>query len=296
MREALAGLGVLVLLGAAYPLSQATRRLVADAPAGLTQEQSAALEEKAQASLFGQFRGSMSDFLYLQVDRYVHGGVELRGMTDREKTARQERVTSADGVEAGVRQHSGTETTVVPDRAHDWRGVLGDIDRHIKPYAPMAGHRHKDPREALQIYRLMAASNPRSVRAYTEGAWAMVTAQGEGPHAALKFLVQGARNNPESVEIAASLGWLLTRVLERYEDGRLVLEHSIQVMDARDPATLTSEEKEALQSVFRYLVNNRKDAGDRVGGRRWAVEGLRRYPDDVSCKKFLRDDAAAKQE
>ena len=296
MREAVASLGVLALLGGAYPLSRTLRPTVAQAPAGLTQRETEALEEKAQASLFGQFRGSMSDFLYLQVDRYVHGGVDLRGMTEKEISKKEAHVTSEDGVETGTRQHDGTETTVVPERKADWRGVLGDMERNIKPYASMANHRHKDPREALQIYRLMAAANPKSVRAYTEGGWLMVGMKGEGPERAFQFLSEGLRANPDSIELAASLGWLLTRVLERYADGARILEYAVRVADAHDPATFTTDEKDALQSVFRYLVNNRKYAKDRAGARAWATEGLRRYPDDVSCKKFLADDAAAKQE
>ncbi|MGC4046994.1 MAG: hypothetical protein QM758_24630 [Armatimonas sp.] len=207
MKQLLALVGCVLLLAGAYPLSQAARPVVEKAPQGLTHEQSEALEEKAQASLFGQFQGSMSDFLYLQVDKFVHSGVDLRGMTEKEKKKGAEVVTSVDGVEKGVRQHAGTETTVVPSKKVDWRGVLGDIERQVKPYTAMEGHSHKDPKESLPLYELMTVSNPKFVRGWTEGAWIMADQKEVGPEKALTFLRKGEKANPESIEIACSMGW-----------------------------------------------------------------------------------------
>jgi hypothetical protein len=296
VRELLALGGCLVLLCAAYPLSQAARPVVEQAPAGLTREQSEALEEKAQASLLGQFRGSLSDFLYLQVDKTVHSGVDLRGMTDAEKRKGAGAVTSGDGVEKGVRQHAGTETTVVPSKKTDWRGVLGDIERQVKPYQAMEGHSHKEPKESLQLYRLMTLSNPKFVRGWTEGSWLMAQQKEVGPEKALSFLREGEKANPESIEIASSIGWLLTRNLERYDEAVGPLARAIALGNARDPESMTTDEEEAFVSAYRFLVNNRRYAGDIAGGRRWALEGLKRFPKDPSCRKFLEDYPASVKE
>lgn len=296
MKQLLAFVGCIALLAGAYPLSQAARPVVEKAPQGLTHEQSEALEEKAQASLMGQFRGSMSDFLYLQVDKFVHSGVDLRGMTDKEKKKGAEGVTSGDGVEKGVRQHAGTETTVVPSKKVDWRGVLGDIERQVKPYNGMEGHSHKDPKESVQLYRLMTLSNPKFVRGWTEGAWIMAHQKEAGPEKALAFLREGEKANPESIEIASSVGWLLTRNLERYDEALAPLERAVALGNTRDPQSLTSDEEEAFASAYRFLVNNRKYAGDIAGGRRWALEGLKRFPEDPSCRKFLEEYPASGKE
>jgi hypothetical protein len=276
-----------ICLALAYPIANAARPTMEQGPVGLTQEQTEALEEKAQASLFGQFRGSLSDFLYLQVDKFVHEGVDLRGKTEAELKKDRESVTSNDGVETGVRQHNGTETTVVPGKKEDWRGVLGDIERQVKTYKPMSGHGHRDPKDALQIYRLMTASNPKFLRGWTEGAWLMSRKKGVGPEKALEFLRAGEKANPESIEIASSLGWLLTRDMKRYEEGRIPLERAIALGKARDPETLTTDEEEGLVSAYRFLVNNRKYAGDIPAARLWALDGLVRFPDDPTCKKLL---------
>ena len=44
-------------------------------------------EQAAGASLLGQFRSSASSSLYQRTDLYLHGGVELRPMTEGEKQA-----------------------------------------------------------------------------------------------------------------------------------------------------------------------------------------------------------------
>jgi tetratricopeptide (TPR) repeat protein len=289
VRELLALGGCLLLLGGAYPLAQSVRPVVEKAPVGLSQTQTIALEEKAQASLFGQFRGSMSDFLYLQVDKFVHSGIDLRGMTEKEKKKGAAAVTSGDGVEKGVRQHGGTETTVIPDKKTDWRGVLGDMDRQIKPYKAMDGHSHQDPKNSLQLYRLMTWSNPKFIRGWTEGAWIMSTKKELGPEKALAYLREGEKANPESMEIASSIGWLLTRNLERYDEALVPLEKAVALGKTRDPESLTEDEQDALVSAYRFLVNNRRYAEDIPGGQRWALEGLKRFPQDPSCRKFLEE-------
>jgi hypothetical protein len=278
-----------VFLALAYPVANAVRPTMESGPVGLTQAQNEALEEKAQASLFGQFRGSMSDFLYLQVDKFVHEGVEIRGKTESELKKDKESVTSSDGVETGVRQHNGTETTVVPGKKEDWRGVLGDIEREVQTYKPMGGHGHRDPKDALQIYRLMTASNPKFLRGWTEGAWLMARKKEVGREKALAFLRAGEKANPESIEIASSLGWLLTRDLKRYDEGRVPLERAIALGKARDPQTLTTDEDEALVGAYRFLIHNRRLAKDLPAARTWALDGLARYPNDPTCRKFLEE-------
>jgi hypothetical protein len=282
-----------ILLALAYPIANAARPTIEQGPVGLSQKQNEALEEKAQASLFGQFRGSLSDFLYLQVDKFVHEGVEIRGKTETELKKDRESVTSSDGLETGARQHNGTETTVVPGKKDDWRGVLGDIERQVTAYKPMGGHGHRDPKDAVQLYRLMTASNPKFIRGWTEGAWLMARKKEVGPEKALAFLRAGEKANPESIEIASSLGWLLTRDLKRYDEGRVPLERAIALGKTLDPEALSAEEKEAqeeaLVSAYRFLIHNRRYAGDIPAARAWALDGQVRFPDDPTCRRFLEE-------
>ncbi|GAB4454088.1 MAG: hypothetical protein OHK0029_08210 [Armatimonadaceae bacterium] len=260
-------------------------------PAGLTVTQQKKLEEVATASLFGQFRSNLADFLWLKVDKYLHSGVDLRGMTEEERNDALRQVSNAgtDGPD-GNRQHR-SETTVVLPRQADWRGVLGDIERDVKPYMDMRNHSHRDPKEALPLFRLMTWSNPRFVPGYTTGA-VMIAREEKAYKEALEFLQEGENNNPESIEIQATFSYLWLRGNRFGGKGSTekALEHAdkgVRLGMARDASTLTSDEVDALQDCFRWRVLSLRDSGQRAKAYQAAMEGLRIFPDDVICRNFL---------
>jgi len=82
--ELLMAAGCLLGLGTSSALADWVRPKLGT-PAAMTRTQQEKLEEVASASLFGQFRSNMSDFLWLKVDKYLHSGVDLRGLTKKER-------------------------------------------------------------------------------------------------------------------------------------------------------------------------------------------------------------------
>ncbi len=260
--------------------------LLADTTSGMSQAQQEKIEKIASASLFGQFRSSMSDFLWLKVDKYVHNGVDLRATTPEEKAA-----ATADAVGAahddGNREHkAGEETTVVPSRASDWRGKFGDVERAIQPYQDMAHHEHHDPKEALPLFRLMTLSNPHFIPGYTVGA-AMIARDKTKLNEAQAFLNEGLKNNPQSIEIEDALGSLLTQKRRDYAAAMPHLQHAITLGMARDFKTLTDDESEAFQNSFRWTVLNRREAGDQRTALKVAKAGLSYFPNDPVCRHYL---------
>ncbi len=275
------------VLAIADHLRAAAAPVVEAGPQSLPASQQEALESHAGASLFGQFRSGIADFLWIKVEKYLHNGVDLRGLTEVEKQAgAAQRVRSADGKESGNRQHDGSETTVVPNRAADWRGVLGDVERQTQPFADMTHHTHRDPKEALPLFRLMTWSNPHFVLGYTTGA-VMIARDRRHTEEALAFLEEGARNNPESLGIATCLGWLLTTRAKRYDDALPHLRRAIALGERLDPRTASEDDVENYQDAYRWLVNNRASANDPAGARAAALAGLRVFPKDVSCRTYL---------
>ena len=251
---------------------------------GLSPAQQEKLEQSASASLFGQFRSSMADFLWLKVDKYVHNGVDLRGLTEREKTGQQvARASSAAGEDCS--HHD--ETTVVHEKARDWRGLFGDLERETRPYNDMHGHRHRDPKETLPLFRLMTWSNPHFVPGYVVGASMIARDRSRVPEA-IRFLKEGAQSNPSSIEIQNALGMLLTVRQRRWDEAAPYLERAIALGAARDPQTLSEDENEAYQHAYRWLVLNRREARRPHEARRAAEAGLRVFPDDVVCRDYLR--------
>jgi hypothetical protein len=283
VRGALGVLGVAGTLGLGGVVASQVAPVMQDSPTAMTQQQRDRVEQAASASLFGQFRSSMADFLYLKVDKYLHRGVDLRGLTPMEAKKKD-----ADGVttkDEGFK-HKGDETTVVPSSARDWRGVFGDIEREIKPYQNMEGHEHEDPKEALPLFRLMTWSNPQFVPGYVNGA-TLLARDKVRIQEAVDFLHEGERNNPSSIEIKAALGQMLTAKQHRLNDGFLPLRDALQLGEKRDMNAMTSDEKDAYRDAFRWMVLNRRDAGDIALARKTAQLGLRVFPDDVVCRHFL---------
>jgi hypothetical protein len=287
-------LSFLVLCATGLALNARIANLVRPAlaaPVAMSRSQQEKLEEVASASLFGQFRSNMSDFLWLKVDKYLHNGIDMRGLTKEEKeqhTAQQ--VGHGKGKPTdGNREHTD-ETTIVPTARTDWRGVLGDVERDIKPFSDMSNHTHRDPREALPLFRLMTWSNPKFVQGYTTGA-VMMARQKKAINEALNFLAEGERNNPDSIEIQATFAFLLLkREAARYTEAIAHAERGLANTQLKDPKTLNDDELVAWQDCVRWRVLAYRDSQQRERAIQAAREGLRQFPDDATCTKLLKDE------
>src|SRR5438067_7097632 len=55
------------------------------APAALSRGDQERLEHSVSASLFGELRGGLADYLWMKADRLLHNGVEMRALTVSEK-------------------------------------------------------------------------------------------------------------------------------------------------------------------------------------------------------------------
>jgi tetratricopeptide (TPR) repeat protein len=253
---------------------------------GLNRAQQEQLEKNASVSLFGQFRSSMADFLWLKADRYLHKGVDLRAKTETEHaTARAQNVKTTEAEQEDHRSH-GDETTVVPAKEFDWRGRLGDLERAVQPFQAMGDHHHEDPKETLPLFRLMTRTNPNFVPGYVVGA-AMMARDRTKIREGLAFLQEGERNNPDSIEIQEGLAYFHAALLKELP---LAIQHAtrgLALATGRDRTTFTDEEKEAHQALFRWAVLAYRDSGKVEEAKAYARAGLALYPEDVVCRRML---------
>jgi hypothetical protein len=261
------------------------------APVAMSRSQQEKLEQVASASLFGQFRSNISDFLWLKVDKYLHNGIDLRGLTKEEKERESaQKISHGTGKPAdGNREHSD-ETTIVPTARTDWRGVLGDVERDIKPFSDMGSHSHRDPREALPLFRLMTWSNPKFVQGYTTGA-VMMARNEKAQKEALAFLTEGQRNNPGSIEIEATFAFLLMKGQSKhYVEAARHAESGLANVKLKDIKTLSEEELIAWQDCVRWRTLAYRDSQQRTKAIQAAREGLAQFPNDSTCTKLLKDE------
>lgn len=167
------------------------------------------------------------------------------------------------------------------------------MERQIKPYSDMRTHQHRDPEETLPLFRLMTWSNPRFVMGYTTGA-AMMARKASGYEEALRFLEEGRRNNPESVEIETAFAFLLMKGSRFGKPSALAAaehaERALANLKSKDVRTLTEDEKEAWQEAIRWRVLAYRDAGQREKAILAAQEGLKAFPEDVSCIRLLKEE------
>ena len=267
------------------------------APVGLTLHQQEALEESAVASLFGEFRASVADFLWLESDRYLHFGVGTRGRLDSEKE--NKKVGAVKGKAAHDNHHD--ETTIVPNAEADWRGGLGNLERQTQPYMDLSHHEERDAKETLPLFRLMTWTNPHFVQGYVHGAMQMARVNAKLPEA-LAFLLEGERNNPDSLSIQATLCELYFVRLVKLEEALAHGNKALLLYSQKDRKTLSRDEDEDANNAFRWLVliyrdlgDARRKAGDTSGaqqlyaqGRRLANACLQYYPEDPTAITFLR--------
>ena len=259
-------------------------------PAGMGKTQQEKLEQVAGASLFGQFRSNMADFLWMKVDKYLHSGVDLRGLTKEERAQSVATVQNGKGGEKDGNRAHVEETTIVLSKQSDWRGFLGNVERDVKPYMDMTQHNHRDPKEALPLFRLMTWSNPHFVQGYATGA-VMIAREKKAYDEALAFIAEGEKNNPESVEIQSTFAFLLLRGRfdgkADFDEAARHAESAIQLAHSHDRAAMSVDEQEAWQDAVRWRVLSLRDGGKLAEAREAAREGLRDFPEDVTCRKFL---------
>jgi hypothetical protein len=181
------------------------------------------MNQSALARILGEFRTGLSDMLFIKTERYLHSGVGyVPHLT--------ENLLSVEGTGEAVEHHleemhPGQEEsapeeedrfhheeeveTLVPTARRDYRGWIGDMQREVKPWLdPSKPHQHTDGRELIPWFRMMVLSDPGYVRGYVLGAFWVERVD---PDAALEFIEEGLRHNPEAFQIHLSKGFLLMR-------------------------------------------------------------------------------------
>jgi hypothetical protein len=227
--------------------------------------------QRQVSTLFGEFRASLRDFLWIRVDRYLHGGVSY---------AREHEPSGVHHDEGGSHPLScghSDEDSIIPHKKDDWRGILGDWEREIAPYTAPGHHQHKDPRETLPLFRLMVIADPQFAKAYVIGA-NIICDTPDRAGEALAFLEEGLAANTESIEIHSEIGRYELYYEGDPEGARSHLQKAIR-LGWLQPA-LSEDEEDAFLQGYHWLVICYAKEGKPAERRAAAEEGLRRFPGD----------------
>ena len=171
--------------------------------------------------MLGEFRTSASDLMFIQTERYLHGGVSFRKETAHaveEEHDEHEHGEGHDHDHDAACSCQGAETAI-PRRGNDYRGWIGDLYREVKPWRdPAKPHLHTDGRELLPWFRLMTMSDPHYLQGYQAGAFWL---QQKDPVQALRFVEEGVKNNPGAFQLYVSRG--LIRMKQVRDSGESAL-------------------------------------------------------------------------
>jgi hypothetical protein len=279
---ALAGVGCLLFAGgwlreAATPTLEASQ-----APGWSDLDQ---VDESASASLLGELRGGFADYLWMKADRLVHNGVELRALTHAERRdARRWQATQAAGHETPVVRDEDEGTTVVPNGEADHRGILGDLEREIKPFMDMRSHTHRDPGETAALFRLMTWVNPRFIPGWVVGANVLAENM-EDPKKAFAFLQEGVKKNPDNVEIHTELGRYLLYTFKDSLAAERQFRHAISLGERH--GKMRPDEVEAWETAHRWLVIQYNHAGRSREASEMARLAIQRFPESLYFQRAL---------
>ena len=243
-------------------------------------------ETHASASLLGQFRTSVSSWLWLRTDLYLHNGVEMRPMTDGERNSG---IASEEAAEDGHKRlmDESSVLTIIPSKERDFRGIFGDIERATNAYKDMHNHTHNDPIAATPLFRLMTWIDPSFIPGWVTGGSVIARDPSKaGALLALNYLNQGLEENPQSVAILMEISELQITRMHNLSKAVSYLHRARQIGLHRENI-LDEIEKDSLEQCYRWLVLCYRDLGKLKLMRTVAKEGLKLYPDDVIMMKAI---------
>lgn len=248
-------------------------------------------------------RRLIAQLLWAKTHSVLHAGVEEREARPGEQHSRSEFHSAGSsggsenhsehhendghdhGAHSGASGHEGGHVLVIPPAREDFRGVLGDLERQVKPYLGRDGRSFsKDWTQTLPFYRLMTWADPHFVQGYTVGA-AFVSDAGEKADEGIRFLQEGARFNPESFEIQTELGHYFLVYKKDYPAAIRHLEQALRLVPTG--RKLAELEEEALVDAYRWLALAYTEAGRARDALALAQRGLRILPRDVTLRNVI---------
>lgn len=164
----------------------------------------------AIAIMLGEFRASVSDIIFIKTETYLHNGVNYAAHLEGELStvAGKNPEINMEGDSEDEHEHheheGGSVETAIKSPDKDFRGLIGDLHREVKPWRdPRKPHILTDGTELLPWYRVMTLSDPHNIRGYYLGIFWLKRIN---PDEAIDFAKEGIKNNPEAFQIYQTLG------------------------------------------------------------------------------------------
>jgi len=253
------------------------------------------------AMILGEFRASVSDFMFMKTERYLDSGIayqphiNVQGMASEKAREASNLANNSTASSAHDDHDHEHPATLIRTQQGDFRGFLGNLEREVKPYRdPRLGHRHTSGEELLPWYRLMTLANPHQVRAYLIGA--MWLSQQDKNDEAIAFLKEGIQNNPAHPNLFQLYLSLTTSYVRYHWDEKKCPDWPKLALDAAQkgatqglqerkkylgmspadlskmPAQWQTDQEEDLQMCMHYVSILQHNAGNDAAARQSALQ------------------------
>ncbi len=254
-----------------------------------------AQETHAAASLLGQFRTSISSFLFLRSDLYLHGGVEMRPLTKKEVDSGKKGVGAAADENEKLADDDSI-VTVIPGARDDFRGIFGDVERSVASYKDMTGHHHQSPTQTLPLFRLMTWLDPKFIEGWTTGGYVILFDQKPGCiERGWAYLQHGVGRDPDRMDVRGQVACCYLKEMEpigykghQYDKALPYLEHARKI-GVGNLKLLTEGEKEALEENYRRLAVCYRELHRYQDMRDCSLEGLQLFGQDGSLRQHAKE-------
>lgn len=241
-----------------------------------------ASEEAAQEGAGWEGRRLLARLMWVKSEQVLHGGVEHAAAAEAEAAPHHH------DREEGEEAPHGHDLAILSTE-EDFRGILGDIERSVKPYADEKGmETHRDQSQTLPFFRLMTWLDPHFVRGYTTGA-AMLCDAGKHADVGLAFLQEGLSHNPDSFEIQMEVGRFHLVYFRKYALAERHLTRALEL--APRGRELSEDEFSALTDTFRWLALCYSGWRKPADARRVARLGLKVIGPDVVLERVIQRSA-----
>ncbi len=240
-----------------------------------------ASEEASLSGATWEGRRLLARMMWVKSEQVLHGGVEHDEAAGEAEHAHDGHHDEHHEEENGNHGH----VLAIPSKEEDFRGVLGDLERAVKPYSDEQGMEiHRDQAQTLPFFRLMTRLDPHFIRGYTTGG-AILCESGKHAEAGLRFLQEGLRHNPESFEIHTEVGRFHLVYFRDFVAAERHLNQALALAQ-RDRA-LSEEEFGAVTDAFRWLALCYVSSGKSERAVQVAKTGLAVVGPDVVLEKVL---------
>jgi len=237
-------------------------------------------------TLLGQFRTNLDAYLWLKTVDYLHGGITYRPFTAAEQS---EGMHEHSHSMSGFAEHQCGGPTLIPSKDLDWRGILGNLERHLKPYRPGPA-KHGDPQDLIPWYRIQTIINPLDINAYATCAFFLADFA-KKPGKARSFLEEGIENNPGSPVLHEALGQLFFEKWKNYDEAIPYLEKAVAA--GKEIQDRDKSQEKAFGDAYLFLARAYREKGELDSALRAAEEGVSECPDNalirVICRVIKRD-------